>query len=125
MASFVVFGQAAGPIQRCEGALDDPTLGQEFELVQFIALDHFDLVAEHLLSPFDQRTCVTSVNEHLPCCAGCNDRPAENAGRTKDAPRLHLWRDEHGQHFHLGGDNRLLPLRFHGGIRSGHSIQLD
>lgn len=33
--------------------------------MRFIALDHFELVAEHLLRPFDQRARVTAVNEHL------------------------------------------------------------
>ena len=44
--------------------------------------------------------------------------------RTMDAARLHPWRDEHRQHFHLRRDHRLRSMRLHGGIRSGQGVQL-
>ena len=60
----------------------------------------------------------------VPGVIGWGNRPAGASGRTVAAARLHPWRDEHRQHFHLWRNHRLRPLRLHGGLRPGQGIQL-
>ena len=65
MAQLVVFGEAAGPVEPGESAFHDPALRQDFEMVQFSSLDHFEGIAEHLFGPVDQRARVAAVDEYL------------------------------------------------------------
>src|ERR1035437_4781432 len=59
----------------------------------------------------------------VPGAAGGRSRTTGAADCAMGAARFHPWRDEHRQHIHLGRDDRLRPLRLHGGIRSGNGIQ--
>jgi len=65
VTKFVVLGEAAGPVQPCEGAFDDPTFGQHLKQVLLGASNHFHAIAEHLLCPVDQRACVAAVDIDL------------------------------------------------------------
>lgn len=76
------FGEVARPTQQSQGALNNPSLGKDFELMQHTALDHFDLVAEHLLGPFDQLTCVTTVNEQLGGGIDAAEQPYQHSPRS-------------------------------------------
>jgi hypothetical protein len=63
---FAVFPQAAGFVKPSESALNNPSLRQNHEFMQFIALDNFnfDVFSKQFLHLFWERlTIVTPVNQ--------------------------------------------------------------
>jgi uncharacterized protein YdiU (UPF0061 family) len=54
--------------------------------------------------------------------AGWGGREAGEADCAVDAAGLHPWGDEHGQHVHLGRDDRLWAMRVYGGVRSDDGV---
>jgi len=73
-----------------------------------VALDHFDIVAEHLFGPFDQCARVTTIHKYLDDCIEVAEKPHQH--RPRPHPILHPGRMHHRrQHIALRVD-RDVPL---------------
>lgn len=55
--------RAVWPVEPGEGTFDDPAFGQDLEAFLLAAFDHLDGITEHLLSPVDQGSGVSAVDE--------------------------------------------------------------
>lgn len=80
--SLEVARQAAIAADPCEGALDDPTLGQHHELVRFVALDDLDHPTPRAGGGFcHARALITGIGEDAldegkeAACAPVEDQP--------------------------------------------------
>jgi len=88
---FVVFCQAAIPIEPAEGSFDDPAFGQELESVKFGAFDDLDQVTKHGLAPIDDTLLVTTIDEDYKQRQQDKrqaDQDQTSAGRFGDACRM-------------------------------------
>lgn len=65
MVDFVVAIQSTGEGEPGEGALNNPSLGQNHEFARFIAFDHFDSPTEHSVCPSNEFSGVAAVSKDL------------------------------------------------------------
>ena len=104
----VVLGQAAGPVEPRQAAFHDPALGEHLKQVLFLAFYNLDRVAKHLFCPFDQRTGVAAISEHLGDGIEAAEQPRQH--RPRAYPVLNASRvDDHRQQVALRID-RNVPL---------------